>query len=368
MDWIHKIWLVAAATQVVYYLLVFFRLNFLRTKISEGEWQPPVSVVICARNEAENLKRYLKVVLIQQYTQYEVIVVNDQSTDDTIDVLFDYYQRNRNLKIVNIATTETKDLPGKKYALSKGIAAASFDTIVVTDADCRPATTHWLSKLVTAYMDDTNVVLGHSPFERQTGWLNKLIRYENCITAMQYFGWAKLGMPYMGVGRNMSYKKEVFTTFDGFAKHKDLLSGDDDLLINKMADGRNTEICLDKDTFMYTVAQPTWSKWLAQKKRHLRSGFAYKLHHQLVLFLFALTKLLFYALLPVIFFTMLPKSVVVVIVVGVLAALLLSTISTYKKLGSADLWILSPLLDVFYSVYLVLIFFLILLQPKDQWK
>lgn len=368
MEWLIKIWCIAAVTQVVYYLIVFFRLNFLRTRVRQSDWQPPVSVVICAQNEAEYLSRYLKVVLIQQYTQYEVIVVNDQSTDQTIDVLVEYYQRNRNLKIVNIAPNETKNLPGKKYALAKGIAAASFDTIVVTDADCRPATTHWLSKLVTAYMDNTEVVLAHSPFERQAGWLNRLVRYENCITAMQYFGLAKLHIPYMGVGRNMSYKKELFTAFDGYEKYKNMLSGDDDLLINKMAKGSTTEICLDKDTFMYTIAKPTLSEWMAQKKRHLRSGFAYKLHHQTILFLFALSKLLFYALLPIMFFTLLPKSMIAIVVAGVVASMLLMTITIYKKLGSADLWFISPILDVFYTVYLVSIFFLILFQPKDKWK
>jgi len=297
-----------------------------------------------------------------------VVVVNDQSTDATIDVLVEYYKRNRNLKIVNIATDEVKHLPGKKYALAKGIAAASFDTIVVTDADCRPATTHWLSKLVTTYMEETQVVLGHSPFEVRAGWLNLLARYENCMTAMQYFGLAKLGMPYMGVGRNMSYKKELFAGFDGYEKRKDLLSGDDDLLVNKMAKGSTTEICLDKDTFMYTNAKPTCREWLAQKKRHLRSGFAYKFHHQLVLFLFAISKLFYYTLLPAIFFTTFPHSLTAAVVLAVCTVMLVATLTTYKKLGSADLWRLAPLLDVFYTVYLVLIFLLLLFQPKDKWK
>ncbi|HLP20258.1 MAG TPA: glycosyltransferase, partial [Chitinophagales bacterium] len=142
-----KIFIGCVVVQCLYYILVFARLNFVRPFNGMPEFLPPASIVICAKNEAENLKRYLKVVLIQQYKQYEVIVVNDQSTDNTIDVLVDYYMRNTNLKIVNITPEEKKPYEGKKYALQRGIDIATFDTIVVTDADCRPATTMWLAKM-----------------------------------------------------------------------------------------------------------------------------------------------------------------------------------------------------------------------------
>lgn len=363
-----KIFLACAALQCLYYAGVFARLNFVRPFSGLPEFLPPASVIICAKNEAENLRQYLKIVLIQQYKQYEVIVVNDQSDDDTIDVLVEYYRRNKNLKIVNITKDEKKPYEGKKYALMKGIEAASFDTIVVTDADCRPATTHWLAKMVGAYLSETKVVLAHSPFEKQDGFLNKLIRYENFITAVQYFGFARLGLPYMGVGRNLSYKKDVLKSFKGFEKNKDLLTGDDDLLINAVATGRNTELCIDKDAFTYSKAAPAFNDWINQKRRHLRSGFKYKLHHVVLLFLFAASSFLFYAL----FIWLLIKAVTPVFVLAVFAAVVLikflSTIRVYRKLGAADLQWMAPLLDFVYAFYLLMIFFLLLLKPKNSWK
>lgn len=362
-----KIFIACIALQCLYYILLFARLNFVRPFSGMPEFLPPASVVICAKNEAGNLARYLKVVLIQQYKQYEVIVVNDQSTDNTTDVLVDFYLRNQNLKIVNIPVGEHKPYEGKKYALQKGIEAATFDTIVVTDADCRPATTQWLAKMVGAYMNQTAVVLGYSPYEKQPGFLNKLIRYENFMTALQYFGYAKAGIPYMGVGRNLSYRKSMFTSFGGFDKAKNLPTGDDDLLVNAMATGKNTELCIDKDAFVYTKAETTFSGWLNQKRRHLRSGFKYKFYHIGLLFLFQLAGFCSYAF----FVFLLANGEMIKLVLGLFGGMLLvkfiSTFNIYRKLGVGDLVTISPLLDIAYTIYLLIVFFLILLKPKKSW-
>lgn len=362
------IFLVCAGLQLCYYLFFFFRLNFVRGFSGTPTHLPPASIIICAKNEAQNLVQNLKVVLIQQYPQFEVIVVNDQSTDDTLDVLIEYYRRNPTLKLVNIPPDVNKPYAGKKYALMKGIEVATFEHIVVTDADCRPQTTLWLAKLVGAYMADTKVVLGHSPYEKGKGFLNSIIRYENYMTALQYFGFAKAGLPYMGVGRNMSYKKEVLQGFTGYDKNKDLVTGDDDLLINAVATGKNTEVCIDKDAFMITKAAATFGEWLDQKRRHLRSGFKYKLHHQFLLFVFAASNLLFYS------------TFIILLVLGVAPELTWAMFAitllikwlvgfrVFKKLGVADLKWTQPVLDVVYVFYLVLIFLLLLLKPKDNWR
>lgn len=368
MHWVLQVFLAAAGIQVIYYLLFIARLNFVRGFKGLPEFLPPASVVICARNEAANLRQNLKVVLIQQYQQFEVIVVNDGSTDDTLDVLAEYYKRNTNMKLISLPAGGERPYAGKKYALKKGIEAASFDTIVVTDADCRPSSTSWLAKLVGAYLQDTKIVLGHSPFEKQPGFLNKLIRYENFITALQYFGFAASGLPYMGVGRNLSYKKSLFEKFKGFEKNPALVSGDDDLFINAVATGKNTTLCIDKDAFMVTKAEATFSDWLNQKRRHLRTGFSYKLHHQALLFLFATAKFAFYTFFIAALVLHQPIMLVGSVFAGVVLLQAILTWRIFAKLGVGDLKIFSPILDIIYSGYLLLIFLLLLLKPKDNWK
>lgn len=368
MKVVWEIFIGCVAIQSLYYLVVFARLNFIRGFKSLPEFFPPVSIIICARNEAENLLQNLKVVLIQQYKQFEVIVVNDQSEDNTIDVLVDYYKRNQNMKLVDIDKNEQKPYAGKKYALLKALDVASFDTIVVTDADCRPATTHWLSKLVACYVRDTKIVLGHSPYEKGEGFLNKLIRYENFITALQCFGFAVSGIPYMGVGRNLSYKKDLFKSFSGFGKNKTMLTGDDDLLINEMANKHNTEICIDKDAFMYSKAETTWQAWLNQKKRHLRSGFKYKFVHQVLLFLFAASVFLVYPLSMALLIKLFMLKWLLVAFAVLILLRLVVTFRIAKKLGVEDLRFFFPILDAAYALYLLIIFVLLLAKPKDTWK
>lgn len=367
MEIVFWIFIASATLQGLYYVLVFARLNFIRETNSLSDVLPPVSVVICAHNEAENLIKYLKVVLIQQYPIFEVILVNDRSTDNTIDVMVDFYKRNINVRIINIPPEEVSSYAGKKQALMKGIALAQYETIVVTDADCRPASTHWLAKLVGTYLNKTRIVLGYSPFEKRNGFLNKLIRYENLMTALQYFGFAKAGMPYMGVGRNLSYKKSVFTEFEGFETHCELPTGDDDLLVNAMAIAGSTEICMDKDTFMFTPAASTFREWLNSKRRHLRSGFRYKWHHRIILFLFALSSFLFYSTFVILLGGLSMLKYVLLVFLASLILKFISVFGVYKKLGAPDLIFLAPILDVAYTGYLLIVFFLLLLKPKNSW-
>lgn len=363
-----KFFIVCAALQMFFYLFFFLRLNFERGFSSLPEFSPPVSVIICAKNEASALKQYLKIVLIQQYPVFEVIVVNDESTDHSIDVLVEYYKRNKNLKIINIDSGTSKDFAGKKFALQKGIEAASYETIVVTDADCRPATTHWLSKLVGSYLQNTNFVLGYSPYERQDGFLNKVIRYENFISSLLCFGFAKAGIPYMGVGRNLSYKKNVFAINDTFTSHKHLPTGDDDLFVNRNATRGNTEICLDKDAYVFTAPKTTVYEWLLQKKRHLRAGFHYKIHHSFLLLLFSVSLFGLYLSLIILCATSGISALVLYTLCALILIKLIISFRLFKRLTYDDLKLLSPVLDVFYTAYLITIFFLLLLQPKDKWK
>lgn len=362
------VFLVVAGIQLFYYAALFARVGFIHTPSFVSEQLPPASVVICAQNEEENLKRFLKVVLIQQYPQFEVILVNDRSSDNTIDVIVDYYTRNTNVRVVNIPIGEKSAYAGKKDALIKGIELARFETIVVTDADCRPASTQWLAQLVSSYGSGTDIVLGYSPFEKGKGFGQKLIRYENFMTAMQYLGFAKAGMPYMGTGRNMSYKKSLFNASDALTRNKDLPTGDDDLFINSVARGGNTEVCLSKSAFTYTMPPSTFKEWFNQKQRHLRSGFRYRMHHKLLLFVLPLATLLFYILFPVLLVKGIMVNIVCAVFIATLLLKLLLSFRVYSKLEAEDLRFLSPVLDVFFIGYLLIVFFLILLKPKNNWK
>ena len=291
--------LFAAATgvQIAFWWGVFARLAWFKQPASPPAPGPaaiPVSVIICARNEAQNLERYLPCVLEQNYPVFEVLVVDDDSDDGTQQILLDFQKKYARLRVLRVAPKTT---PGKKYALEQGIAAARYEHLVLTDADCQPASLQWLCTMTKYWTPDTEIVLGYAPHRSEPGFLNRCIRFETAHTAMLYFSFALAGWPYMGVGRNLAWRKDIFQRIGGFKRHAHLPSGDDDLLVNAAAHRGNTAVCLAPATFMYSAGKKTWRDWLQQKRRQLGAGNLYRRKHQFALGLFAGTQILHYFLL-----------------------------------------------------------------------
>jgi glycosyltransferase involved in cell wall biosynthesis len=248
-------------------------------------------VIVCAWNELENLKELLPQLNNQDYKTFEVIIVDDRSWDGTYDYLLTEcveYQKVRFLRI-----KETPDhLSSKKYALTLGIKSAKYDMVLLTDADCRPQSNHWIKEMAACMTSEKEIVLGFSPYFKAKGFLNNLIRYETFITALQYFSFALVGVPYMGVGRNLMYRKSLFLKNRGFARHTNIVGGDDDLFMNDVATAENTAICMNPNAFMYSVPKTTWQTWYRQKTRHLSVSKHYKLQNKTLLGGLASTQIL----------------------------------------------------------------------------
>jgi poly-beta-1,6-N-acetyl-D-glucosamine synthase len=283
--------LAATVIQSLYYVFLGYKIHKLPEK-KETSVFPPVSVVICAKNEAKSLEKNLPLILGQNYPDFEVLVVDDGSVDETRNTLEQLMNQYSQLKQLYISAADKIGV-GKKYALQKGVQNAAREIILVTDADCAPATPIWIQKMVAA-LQDKKIVLGISPYLPEPGFLNALIEYETSLTAMQYIRYANAGIPYMGVGRNLCFQKDIFLQKKWTPAEMQLPSGDDDLFIQSMANNNNTTTCTDPLSFTYSKAPETWKDWYVQKKRHLATGFQYSLKHQFLLALFLISKLLVY--------------------------------------------------------------------------
>jgi len=279
-------------SQVVYYFAVFLR-PACNKPPQPSEEQKPVSVIICARNEQENLQQFLPKVLDQDYPDYEVIVVNDCSADDTIMMLAEMELKYKNLRHTNIEL-DRKFMHGKKLAITIGLKSAKNEYVVLTDADCYPASRHWLADIMASYSDNTEFVLGYGGYESRKGMLNKLIRFDTLSVAMQYLGLAKIHHPYMGVGRNISYKRATFFGGSGFQSHYHLMSGDDDLFVNEYANKSNTSILTTKTGITRSVPCLNFAEWVKQKKRHLSTWTYYRAGTKFSLGIELFSRLLFY--------------------------------------------------------------------------
>ncbi len=293
-----SILLLAFAVQLYYYLRYFagvsrHRRREMKGKLEHSEQQPPVSVIICARDEEENLRKFLPFILEQNYPDYEVIVVNDGSTDGTEDYLAFMTKQNGRLR-TTFVPEGAQNISTKKLGLTLGIKAAKNDLLLFTDADCMPEGEHWMASIVRNFDEDTEFVLGYGGYLKRKGLLNKMIKYDTLFVAMQYLGMAAAGKPYMGVGRNLAYRKETFFRMKGFASNLHLKSGDDDLLVNRGANRANTRIEVQAEGTTWSEPKTTFRSWLAQKERHLSVSHAYNKKSKLRLGLEPLTRGLFY--------------------------------------------------------------------------
>ena len=353
--------------QLVYYLFFYLRVPLWKQKETNPN-NEPISVIICARNEQENLEKYLPKILEQDYPQFEVIVVNHCSEDDTETLLAGLKLKYKHLKSTFIAPNQ-KFGQGKKLALTIGMKAATYNRLVFTDADCYPVSQNWLKEISKQYTNNKHVVLAYGGFESQKTLLNKIIRFDALVIAMQYLGYALAGKPYMGVGRNLSYNKDLFFTGKEFSSHYSLLSGDDDLFINEHATKKNTAVTISKESFTLSIPQLGFTQWGKQKKRHFTTAPYYKTSDKLLLGLEYFSRFLFYAGL----ISLLVLNWQPLIIAGFFAFRLLVQLTVFKlvmnKLNEKGFWLLVPFFDIILPI--IHIFFIIsnkLNYSKSKWK
>ncbi len=271
----------AVVIQLLFTCFAYFRLAFYKPK-AESKAKPPVSVVISARNESSNLLNHIPIIMEQEYPQFEVVVVNDTSWDDSEDTLKALSLKYHNLKVVNINEDKHR-MTGKKFALTMGVKGAKYEQLILTDADCKPITKYWLSLIMSQRSESKPVVLGVSLLSREKGFWKNMFRFESVHTAVNYCSLALSGSPYMGVGRNLSYSKEAFFSVGGFRKHMHIQGGDDDLFINQISSKHNTAVMPLLDAQTESASPLGFNKWWNQKRRHLSTSGSYKFKHKFLL-------------------------------------------------------------------------------------
>lgn len=277
----------------VSFYFYFSKVTFFKPKSFEKN-VTPVSVIVCAKNEAENLKELVPQLLSQNHPDFEIILINDASIDETRYVIEDFVEKHPNIHFVNVINNESF-WANKKYALTLGIKKAVNEHLVFIDADCRPASDQWLVQMSEPLIDSTTIVLGYGGYLKvKNSLLNALIRFETVLAAMQYIGYALRGNPYMGVGRNLAYTSKQFYDVSGFMSHMKVMGGDDDLFVNEAATKNNVAVVLDPDAFTISKPKLQWKKWWTQKKRHVGTAKRYKTKHKFSLGLFFLSQVLFF--------------------------------------------------------------------------
>ena len=345
--------LLAFIIQLYYYLRYFNGIIRQKRRIKNGKVDfetalPPVSVIICARDEEENLRKFLPLVLAQDYPDYEVIVINDGSYDNTEDYLALMVKEHAHLK-TSFVPKETKSVSTKKLGITIGVKAAKNDLLLFTDADCMPESDRWIRSITRNFHSRTEFVLGYGGYLKKKGFLNKLIKYDTLFIAIQYFGMAVARRPYMAVGRNMAYRKETFYNLKGFATTLSMISGDDDMMIQRGADEQNTEVEISPESVTWSEPKKTFKQWYVQKERHLSVSGHYKSASKLRLAIEPFSRGLFYAgiILTAVFGNIISIGIAALFFLIRYAVQAVTINKSAKQLGEDRFYALIPLFDIF---------------------
>lgn len=361
--------LIPTAIQAIYLLIIYGRFSFSAAKSAgDSTGELPISVIVCGRNEEENFKKYLPKLLTQDYPNYEVVAINDQSIDNSKEVLEELQGQYPHLRIVDVQEND-RFWRGKKFGLTLGIKAAEHEHLLFTDADCEPVSDQWIRQMAAGFSKPGKaLVLGFGAYQKTGGLLNMLIRYETLQTAIQYFSLALWGAPYMGVGRNLAYTKTLFFQQKGFVPHMHIPMGDDDLFVNAAATGKNTAQVYTKDSFTYSAPEQSFGKWFEQKRRHLATSGKYRGGSKMILGLYGATTVLFYASVIVAFFVpALPVWVWYALVGRIMLHYLIFAFGA-KKTGDWDVLILLPVLELILLLNQLLILLANRFNKEYKWK
>jgi glycosyltransferase involved in cell wall biosynthesis len=361
------IFVAIVALQFAYYIVIFGKFSFVKAKKNNLK-KIPISVIVCAKNEAENVTKYVPLLAQQNYPDFEIILIDDASSDATLDIFEAFEKEYSNVRLVKVANNEAF-WGNKKFALTLGIKAATKEYLLFTDADCYPTSTNWIAEMSSHFTLQKTIVLGYGAYEKiPNSFLNKIIRFETLLTAVQYFSWARIGQPYMGIGRNMAYKKEEFFNVNGFIDHMKIRSGDDDLFINQAANRKNTTVCYTPESFTYSEPKKTFTDWFTQKRRHVSTSSYYKPFDKMQLGLFFLTQILS-ILLPIVLLSFQFQWIAVASLVA--SRYVVAWISLgfgAAKLNEKDVLIWFPVLEIVLIFTQLNIFITNLFSKPVRWK
>ena len=353
------------AIQVFYYL-AFSSFLFKNKKETKTNEQAPISVLIFAKNCAKDLQKNLPLILAQKYATFEVILINNASTDNTLEIIENFTVNNKNIKVLDVENNEAF-WGNKKYALTLGIKAAKYEHLLFIDASAKPISEFWIAEMSKNFNNSKKIILGYSKYQKENSLTNILIRFEHLLTAIKCFSFTKLKSPFMAFGTNLSYQKSEFFRVKGFINHIKIKDGEDDLFIKDAAAKSNNTFTLSKDSFVEINSPKSFRTWFLEQRKNKILKKQYLFKHQFLLSFFTFSKVLFYALAITMFFFYSWQIIVPFILTYYLVQYIVIGISA-NKLKEPTIIFFLPFLEIALFLIQISIFSANLISKPNHWK
>lgn len=359
------VFVACALIQITYYIL-FSTFLFGSKKNEDNIPEVPVSVIIYTKNQVENLPKFIPLIMEQEHSKFEILLINNASSDNTSEVVELFAKKYANLKVLNIKNNEAF-WGSKKYALTLGIKASKYDNLLFTDTNSKPVSKQWISEMSKKFTSKKTIVLGYEKYKKENSFLNIFIRFENLLTAMKCFGFSKIGSSYMAFGTNLAYQKSEFFKVNGFINHMKINVGEGDLFIKDAADKKNTTFCISENSFIQTDSKTSFSKWFIEKKEETLITKKHQFKHRFFLAIFGFSKLLFYVLAATLFFFY-PWEIILSIVLSYFLIQYIVIGVSAKKLKEPQIIFFLPFLEIGLLLIQISIFSANLISKPNHWK
>lgn len=368
--------LIALSVQLFYILIIFGRFSFFYKgkKNQLGQNPEGVTVIVAAHNEKANLKKLIPALCSQSYPNYDVMIINDRSNDGTRALLEEMMEKFPKLRTVTVKYTP-EHVTSKKYALTLGIKVAKNDVLLLTDADCIPKSENWIELMTKPVREDNKTfALGFSQYEHKKGLLNQWIQFETLWTGLQYISFALWKAPFMGVGRNLCYRRSFFMEKKAFKGLWHINGGDDDLFVNQYATGKNTAVVVNPDSVTISAPKTTWKSYFTQKKRHFHAGKYYKGMDKQKIGLYSFSHILFWlsgiSLLIIVGLVQNWEHFLIILGIIIVRSILLTSVftSARKKLEGKSNVFWTGFFDLMYVGYFWILGTLGYQSKKVRWK
>ena len=365
---------VAFVFLMLYYGFVVMRVGLYKNKkipkaadISDDDL-PSVSVVLTAHNETNYLKENLVYLLEQDYPNFEVVVVDYTSSDDTQFVLRVCSENYPNLKPITFSK-DVNMFSGKKYPLSIGIRSAKNDVILLTEPDCLPKSFNWIRNMMAGYTTGADIVVGYSGVKQEPGLLNNLIQYDNLTATASCLGMLIMGNPYTASGHNLSYRRDFFFDHGAFINHYKEPEGADDMFVNQNATKQNTVMVLEPDAFVMCEPRATYEMWKLQRKARYSTKKYYSCKDKTLLSLPYIAVTLFYAAVVLLLVAgTFPWEIVAAIVTIKLAWQIITFSRLSKRFDVKGVTFWSPLYELYFLLANTILYVTTLHHKKRKWK
>lgn len=352
------------AIQLIYYI---FFLSILLNNKKEKEYDlKPISVILYVKNSELYLEKNIDYFINQKYPKFEILLVNNASSDNTDIILEKLSEKHKSLRIINVENNESF-WGNKKYTYTLAIKAAKYEHLIFSEIDCKPVSENWIHEINKSFSSKKTIILGYKRLLKTSSLFNLIIRFDNLLESIKSFSFTKINSPYSADSRNYAFTKKDFYRVNGFINHIKIKNGKEDLFVKDAKQKYNSAYTLSDESFVESSKSLSFKEWFLNKKNSNLLKRHYSFKNQFLLNAFSFSKVFLYFL-TIILLLIHDWKIILIIFSSYIIFQSVITFIINRKFKETSIFYLSPILDFLLVLFQISIFISNLISKPPNWR